>query len=333
MRKAAFMIVVAASLAVAVGVITVASLRERERESARAAETLTPAARAALASLRGPERHVVFQHVRRDRDYARIAVASTATPGRRTVAGRVCERVYFAAGRGLCLARAAGIGARYDALLLGPQLDVRARIELPGIVSRARISPDGRYGAATGFVTGHSYRDKGFSTATVLLDMASGSTVTDLETFTVTRGNRTIDSVDFNFWGVTFARDGDRFYATLGTAGKTYLVEGSVRTRRMRVLHEGVECPSLSPDGTRVAYKERAGDAWRLSVLHLGTMRETPLAETRSVDDQAEWLDDSHVLYGLAGDVWQVRADGRGRPNRFLDDALSPAVVAPQREA
>jgi hypothetical protein len=325
MRRAAFALVVAACVAVAVGFVAVASLREREND--RAAQTLTPSARAALAALRGPRRHVVFQHVRRDRDYARIAVASAAAPGRRTVAGRICERVYFAAGRGLCLARAAGIGASYDALVLGPELDVRARVKLPGIVSRARVSRDGRYGAATGFVTGHSYRDKGFSTTTMLLDMGAGSSLADLEAFTVTRDGRTIDSVDFNFWGVTFAAVSDRFYATLGTGGKTYLVEGSVRTRRMRVLHEGVECPSLSPDGTRVAYKERTGNAWRLSVLDLSTMRETPLAETRSVDDQAEWLDDDHVLYGLAGDVWRVRADGRGRPSRFLDDALSPAVV------
>jgi hypothetical protein len=158
--------------------------------------------------------------------------------------------------------------------------------------------------------------------------MSDGSVVTDLETFTVTRDGRRIDSVDFNFWGVTFARDGDRFYATLGTAGKTYLVEGSMSTRRMRVLHAGVECPSLSPDGGRIAYKQRAGDAWRLSVLDLATMHETWLAETRSVDDQAEWLDDGHVLYGLGGQIWRVRADGRGAPSRFLADALSPAVVA-----
>ena len=28
-------------------------------------------------------------------------------------------------------------------------------------------------------------------------------------------------AVDFNFWGVTFARDGDLFYATLGRAATT----------------------------------------------------------------------------------------------------------------
>ena len=56
-------------------------------------------------------------------------------------------------------------------------------------------------------------------------------------------------------------------------------------------------------------------------------MRETPLAELRSVDDQAEWLDDDTVLYGLDGDVWSVPADGTGEPERFLADADSPAVV------
>jgi hypothetical protein len=176
-------------------------------------------------------------------------------------------------------------------------------------------------------VTGHSYRDKGFSTHTVLIDMAAGDVIADLETFIVTRDGRTIDAPDFNFWGVTFAPGGDRFYATLSTRGRMYLVRGSVRARRMEVLHEGVECPSLSPDATRLAFKKRHRDGWRLSVLDLATMRETPLAETRSVDDQAEWLDDGHVLYGLGGHVWRVRADGRGRPVRFLEDALSPAVV------
>ena len=137
-------------------------------------------------------------------------------------------------------------------------------------------------------------------------------------------------AVDTNVWGVTFARDGDRFYATLATDGKTYLVEGSVSGRAARVLHENVECPSLSPDGSRLAYKHRGGSnerPWRLTVLDLATMRETPLAELRSVDDQAERLDDSTVLYGVDGDVWAVRADGTGQPCRFQANAASPAVV------
>ncbi len=96
------------------------------------------------------------------------------------------------------------------------------------------------------------------------------------------------------------------------------------------MIHENVECPSLSPDGTRIAFKKRTGSKgspWRLTVLDLATMRETPLSERRSVDDQAEWLDDGRVLYGVDGDVWMARADGTGQPRRYLAQADSPAAV------
>jgi Tol biopolymer transport system component len=90
-----------------------------------------------------------------------------------------------------------------------------------------------------------------------------------------------------------------------------------------------VECPSLSPDETRIAFKRSLNShgSWRLYVLDLHTMREWPLAETMSVDDQAEWLDDQHVLYWRGTDVWEVRADGKGKPRLFLTDASSPVVI------
>ncbi len=133
-----------------------------------------------------------------------------------------------------------------------------------------------------------------------------------------------------NFWGVTFTRDSDRFYATLATGGNIYLVEGSVRERTLRTIHDDVECPSLSPDETRIAYKKRAGPGgkrWRLHVLDLTTMREAPLAETRSVDDQVEWLDDRRVLYGLEEQIWMAPADGSGSPRRFAERGDSPTVL------
>jgi Tol biopolymer transport system component len=105
------------------------------------------------------------------------------------------------------------------------------------------------------------------------------------------------------------------------------------------VLHDGVECPDLSPDGTRVAYKHAVPGAqrtWRVHVLDLRTMRDTALAEARSVDDQVEWLDDSRVVYGLQDqgppptldvNLWTVPADGSGSPSLFLAHAESPAVI------
>ena len=272
---------------------------------------------------------IVFQHVARDKHYAEIAVAPAGAPrSGTTFTGLVCERVHFAADRGLCLMPAQdALGPAVDARSFGSDFKPDAKSRMTGILSRARVSPDGRYGAATTFITGHSYLDNGYSTLTELIDMQSGKRIVDVEKFKVTRDGEPFEAIDFNFWGVTFTRDGRRFYATLSTAGKMYLVEGDIQTRRARVIHEGVECPSLSPDETRIAYKKRGGNTWRLHVLDLASGRETALAETRSVDDQVEWLDDERIMYGLAGDIWVVPADGGGKPRVYIPDALSPAVV------
>jgi hypothetical protein len=290
----------------------------------RAAEALRPPAGG------GPA--IVFQHVARGDDYAHVALAAAGSAReRRTITPLVCERVHFAANRGLCLVTVQGADdPGYKALVIDPALEVRRELSLPGVLSRARVSPDGRYGATTGFVVGHEYAHKQFSTDTELIDMAKGTRIANLEQFDVSRDGHAIRAVDRNFWGVTFERNSDRFYATMRTDGRSWLIEGSVSKRRARVLHPNVECPSLSPDGTRLAYKKRVDDSqapWRLHVLDLRTMRETTLAETRSVDDQAEWLDDDTVLYGHEGAVWSVAADGSGAPRKLLADALSPAVL------
>jgi uncharacterized repeat protein (TIGR01451 family) len=56
-------------------------------------------------------------------------------------------------------------------------------------------------------------------------------------------------------------------------------------------------------------------------------MQETPLAETRSIDDQILWLDAERVLYGTADDLWSVPADGSGDPRLFMSKAGSPTVL------
>jgi hypothetical protein len=130
---------------------------------------------------------------------------------------------------------------------------------------------------------------------------------------------------------------GDAFYVTAAVGGRTWLTRGSLSGRTLTSIRADVECPSLSPDHTRIAFKRR-GDLpaghWRLAVYNLATGAETVLAETRSVDDQVAWLDDGHVIYGLeregsaSSDVWVVPADGTGAPRVLVPDASSPAVVA-----
>src|SRR5262249_48869127 len=160
-------------------------------------------------------------------------------------------------------------------------------------------------------VVGHAYAAPGqFSTATTIIDLKAGKPVADLEKdFTVTDGGKVMDERDRNFWGLTFAGDDDTFYATLATGPKTWLIKGSISKRRAETIHENVECPSLSPDGTRIGYKKAVSHnptKWRFHVLDLATGKETPLSETRSVDDQLAWLDNSHLLYSDGDRTWVV---------------------------
>jgi hypothetical protein len=323
------LLVGACALAAAITVVVGASSGGSAARASANARSVIPTAQATKQPM------VVYRVIdpHRRGGGGQVAIAALGSPSaKRTLTSLSCDRVYFSgAGSGICLARGRGFAAGYQAELFGPDLRIRHTIPVDGIPSRARVSPDGRYGAVTLFVTNDSYADVGsFSTRTTIIDLARGRTVAKLEDFVVTRGERRVTAIDVNFWGVTFARDSDRFYATMATGGKTYLIQGSLRAREAHVIHENVECPSLSPDGTRIAFKRRTGsDAtpWRLTVLDLATGRETPLAELRSVDDQVEWLDDDRVLYAVDGAVWAARADGRGEPSRFIARADSPSVV------
>ncbi len=287
-----------------------------------------------------PMRRFLVRHTGLDRSHGFLAVETDLLGTRtREASPLMCHRLHFAAGHGSCLTVERDFFTTYTAVLFDAAFSPRHRIPLNGIPSRTRVSPDGRHAAITVFVTGHSYADSLFSTETGIVDTATGSpVVANMEELPVTRDGQPFYSLDFNFWGVTFAADGNRFLATLGTGGVMYLVEGSLADRAIRVVAEGVECPALSPDETRIAFKKRMPGGgkphWWPHVLDLDTLEATPLAEERSVDDQVEWLDDEHILYGLPeaigspiADVWVLPADGSGRPEILLEQASSPTVL------
>lgn len=260
----------------------------------------------------------------------RLVVASG---GQLAVSDLRCTRFYAAASVGVCL-RPDGPLATYQMAQVSSSLAVSAEIPLVGLPNRARVSPSGHLLAWTVFVTGDSYNNGQFSTRAGILDTVTGSLVSTLEDFAVALDGRAYAAPDVNFWGVTFADD-STFYATMSTHGQRYLVLGSLATQTVRTVVVNVECPSLSPDGTRIAFKEAVGGdparGWRLSVLTLSSLDRVHLSETRSVDDQATWLDDHTVAYALprgsGSDVWQVPADGSGTPSVLIPDATSPSPL------
>jgi hypothetical protein len=277
--------------------------------------------------------HVLLLRGDSDATLPRTVVAAPLDDTRELVTTELqCQRVHYAAGRGLCLTLGYDID-RGSAFIFDEHLQFVSKVPAQGLPSRARVAPDGLYGAMTFFVFGHSYADGTFSTATQIVDLRTGDLVGNLEDFATSRGGRVIKEDDFNFWGVTFARDG-RFYATLGTAGTTSMVIGDVATRRMDVVADDVECPSLSPDGRTIVYKQKVADSdkveWRLWAIDTGTMERRPLTETRNVDDQVEWRDATHILYSpetVVPSVWTLDVTSAAPPTLFADDVVSPAVV------
>jgi hypothetical protein len=293
-----------------------------------------PVAVANQLSLTGPR--IVFRSTAPD-SKGRLATVPTDNPsGPRAVSGLTCLRVYAAGGTGACL-RQDGALTTFQISILDRNLQVKKAIPLVGVPNRTRISADGKLVAWTVFVAGDSYNHGRFSTRAGLINLDTSDMIDSLEFLKVTRDGRAYQAADLNFWGITFTADDKRFYATMSTAGHRYLVEGDIAAQTVRTITENVECPSLSPDGTRIAFKSAIdGDpakGWRLSVLDLASGARTALAETRSVDDQPAWLDGKTIGYAIPSgpndaNVWSTPADGTGTPRLLVPHAESPAALS-----
>ena len=337
-RQKIFTWVVLGCMALAVGytswVIRRADARTNEVQAGFQGTPLSIAGAKELEAIQ-KEPHLLFVNMEKPNiGKAKLAGLDPAFPQQAQTA-LTCERIHYAAGNGICLMYESSDTQLVTATLFGSDFRPRHQLTTNGIISRARVSPDGKYAAFTVFVTGHSYTDADMSTATFLLDTATGANLGNLEEFETWKDGQLYQAPEFNFWGVTFAQDSNRFYATLQNRSKIYLVQGDVAARNLTVLRENVECPSLSPDGTHIAFKKRTSPGtWQLMVLDLATMQEIALGEKESIDDQVEWLDNEHILYHkvdpdspMLVSVFVIPANGSGKPEVFIPSAISPVVV------
>jgi Tol biopolymer transport system component len=198
------------------------------------------------------------------------------------------------------------------------------------------VSASGQVVTWTTFVRGDSYAvPGGFSTRTGYLNLRTGELVESIEHFAAEVDGARLAAQDMNYWGLTIGADDKTFYATLGSGGYTWLVRGDLESKTLVSLRRDAECPSLSPDGTKVAYKKRIGrlGPWDLAVLDLSTGQERRLPGTAGIDDQATWLDGDRLAFAAvpkdakAAAVHIVAADGSAPATVVIPDATSPSPV------
>jgi hypothetical protein len=311
--------------------LAVAQAAPRERPLDAGARSSAPTAFVRNAAVGGPIERITFDR------HTRNVISREAT-------SISCERVHAAAGTVACLSydRSLPGMSRLDLMDFALRMRFQNAVQPGSVISRARVSADGRYASTTVFVSGHNYVVPGFSTATQIWDTRTGRLAVALAHLVLMHQGKVMSytpQTRLNYWGVTFdPLNVDRYFVTVSIAGRAYLAEGYISKGTVHTVRADVECPSFSPDGGRIAFKKRRprGDGWDPAVLDLDSGKESVFVAAKGVDDQIEWLDDDTIVYeatetimgGAKTDLMVRNVRAAGTPERlWLPNAASPAVL------
>ncbi len=247
-----------------------------------------------------------------------------------------CERAHLGADMLACLHMQPGQGLKLE--LADRKGNVRQTLSFPNIslASRVRVARDGSLIGLTGFSAGHSYSSADFSTRTYLVDGRQRRLLADVSSFRVIESAQLkLPARRFNVWGVSFDPNAaQKFVVTVGAGNGVWLAAGDLQNKTLTLLKADVECPSFSPDGSRIAFKRRnPAGGWWPAVYELASGREVVMQDSPNVDDQIEWLDSQTLVYEMAkregsseSDLMLRKADGRTAATVLRSLAGSPAV-------
>ncbi len=273
-------------------------------------------------------------------DYGRLGIRNV--DGTRTLLDRTCMRVHIATDYGVCLSEDGGVLPTFTTTFFQAEnLDADVKSYASALPSRARISPDGTFSAITAFVTGTSYIDIGTESTTIVTidEIDSNRLLRGAGQFTIDSDEARFDNQNPQYWGITFASDEDEIYVTGFFGAKPEVMRGTLNNMTIEPTGWVGSCPSLSPDGKTLVFKELTADnTYDLIAVDLETNTKHKLGETRTVDDQVEWLDNDTILYARYQeggdtavqpelDIWMLDIAEGSVPELFLPNADSPAVA------
>ncbi len=271
-------------------------------------------------------------------DYGRLAIRHT--DGTRTLLERRCLRMHLAADHGVCVSRDEGTDPLFTTTFFAStNPDVEIKSYPSALPSRARISPEGTFSAVTAFVSGGSYEDVGAEATTIV-------TIDEIESTRLVRGGNQLEVIadevkyqdlDAQYWGMSFA-DEDEFYITGFYGDEAEVMHGTLTDMTVEPTGWVGSCPSLSPDGKTLVFKETTPNGFQLVAVDLESQTTWKMGEARSVNDQVEWLDNDTILYALHPeggdtpvepqyDIWMLDIAEGSEPVLFLANADSPAVA------